>query len=81
MITSNSLMDYENEMTKKTQHLPPIPIEMQDVIQLLSLLNTSKASFSLYGKISKVETTFQVCNRKLKYAYKKRSSQVPHQSI
>jgi len=22
-ITSNSLMDYENEMTKTTQHLPP----------------------------------------------------------
>ena len=52
-ITSNSLMDYENEMTKKTQHLPPIPPEMQDAIQLLSLLNTSKASFSLYEKIVK----------------------------
>jgi len=34
-ITSNSLMDYENEMTKKTQYLPPIPPEMQDAIQLL----------------------------------------------
>jgi len=44
-IMSNSLMDYENEMTKKTQHLSPIPPEMQDAIQLLSLLNTSKASF------------------------------------
>jgi len=52
-ITSNSLMDYENEMTKKTQHLPPIPPEMQDAIQLLSLLNTSKASFSLYEKLVK----------------------------
>jgi len=52
-ITSNSLMDYANEMTKKTQHLPPIPSEMQDAIQLLSLLNTSKASFSLYEKIVK----------------------------
>jgi len=52
-ITSNSLMDYENEMTKKTRHLPPIPPEMQDAIQLLSLLNTSKASFSLYEKIVK----------------------------
>ena len=52
-ITSNSLMDYENEMTKKTQHWPPIPPEMQDAIQLLSLLNTSKASFSLYEKIVK----------------------------
>jgi len=52
-ITSNSLMDYENEITKKTRHLPPIPSEMQDAIQLLSLLNTSKASFSLYEKIVK----------------------------
>jgi len=52
-ITSNSLMDYENEMTKKTRHLPPIPPEMQDAIQLLSLLNTSKASISLYEKIVK----------------------------
>jgi len=33
-ITSNSLIDYENE-------IPPIPPEMQDAIQLLSLLNTS----------------------------------------
>ena len=49
-ITSNSLMDYENGMTKKTRHLPPIPPKMQDVICLLSLLNTSKASFSLYKK-------------------------------
>jgi len=47
-ITSNSLMDYENEMTKKKQHLPLLPPEMQDAILLLSLLNTSKASFSLY---------------------------------
>jgi len=31
-ITDNSLMDYENETTKKTQHFPPIPPEMQDVI-------------------------------------------------
>jgi len=52
-ITSNSLMDYKNEMTKTTQHLPPIPSELQDAIQLLSLLNTSKASFSLYEKIVK----------------------------
>jgi len=52
-ITSNSLMDYENKMTRKTQHFPPIPSEMQDAIQLLSLLNTSKASFSLYEKIMK----------------------------
>ena len=43
-------MDYENEMTKKTQHLPPIPLEMQDAIQLLSLLNTSKASFHYMKK-------------------------------
>jgi len=41
-ITSNSLMDYENEMTKKTQHLPPIPPEMQDAIQLLSLLRAHR---------------------------------------
>ena len=45
-ITSNSLMYYENEMTKKTRHLPPIPPEMQDAIQLLSLLNTKKKSNS-----------------------------------
>ena len=43
-------MDYENEMMNKTQYLPPIPPEMQDVIQLLFLLNTSKASFTLYEK-------------------------------
>jgi len=59
-ITSNSLMDYENDMTKKTQHLPPIPPEMQDAIQLLSLLNTSKAtSFSLYEKIVKWRQSFK----------------------
>ena len=46
-------MDYENEMTNKTQHLPPIPPEMQDASQPLSLLHTSKASFSLYEKIVK----------------------------
>ena len=57
-ITSNS----ENEMAKKTHLLPPIPPEMQDAIQLLSLLNTSKPSL-LYKKIE-VETIFQVCNRK-----------------
>ena len=49
-ITSNSLMDYENEMTKKTQHLPPIPPEMQGAIQLLSLLNTSKLVFHYMKK-------------------------------
>jgi len=27
-ITSNSLLDYDNEMTNKTQHLPSIPPEM-----------------------------------------------------
>jgi len=52
-ITSNSLMDYENEMTKKAQHLPPIPTEMQDAIQLLSLLITSKDNFPLCEKIVK----------------------------
>ncbi len=57
-------MDYENEMTKKTQHLPSIPPEMQDAIELLSLLNTSKVSFSLYEKNSEMEAIFQVCNRK-----------------
>ena len=41
-LTSNSLMDYENEMTKKTQHLLPIPPEMQDAIQLLSLLRAHR---------------------------------------
>jgi len=46
----SELMDYENKMTKKTQYLPPSPLEMQDAIQLLSLLNTSKASFSLNEK-------------------------------
>jgi hypothetical protein len=52
-ITSTSLMDYENEIRKKTEHMPPIPPEMNDAIQLLSLLSTSKASFSLYEKIVK----------------------------
>ncbi len=72
-ITSNSLMDYENEMTKKTQHLPPIPPEMQDAIQLLSLLNTSKASFSLYEKIvkwrqsSKSTTENKKCQQEKKF--------------
>jgi len=42
-------MDYENEMTK-TQHLPPIPLEMQDASQLLSLSITSKASFHCMRK-------------------------------
>jgi len=40
-------------LQKKTQHFSPIPPEMQDAIQLLSLLNTSKASFSLYEKMVK----------------------------
>ena len=31
-ITANILIDCENEMTKKAQHLPPIPPEMQDAI-------------------------------------------------
>jgi len=39
--------------TKKAKHLPPIPPEMQDAIQLLSLLNKSKTSLSSYEKIVK----------------------------
>jgi len=46
-------MDYENEMRKKMQHLPPIPPGMQDAIPLLALLNTSKERFSLYEKMVK----------------------------
>jgi len=56
-ITSNSLMDYANEMTKKTQQLPLIPTEMQDAIQLLSSL--------IFHCMKNSEVAiFQVCNRK-----------------
>jgi len=74
-------MDYENEMTKKTQHLPPIPPEMQDAIQLLSLLNSSKASFSLYEQIVKWRQSSKSATDNKKNANKKRSSEVSHQSL
>jgi len=63
VITSNILMEYENEMRKNTQHLSPIPPGMQNAIQLLSLLNTSKTSLSLHEK-NEMEAIFQVCQRK-----------------
>jgi len=54
---------------------------MQDAIQLLSLLNISKASFSIYEKIVKWRQSSKSATENKKMPTRKRSSQVPHQSI
>ena len=54
---------------------------MQDAIQLLSLLNISKASFSIYEKIVKWRQSSKSATENEKNAYKKRGAQIPHKSI
>jgi len=79
-ITSNSLLDYVNEMTMNIQHLPPIPPAMQDDIQLLSLLNTSKAVFHCMKKLVKY-WNLPSLPQKVKRCLQEKSSQVPYQPV